>query len=141
MKSRCLPDLNEGRQQHSSCTTRDFAFVFCGFVQSNKYERTETIEKLELRNGLLPKRKTWTTFSVPGLNRRNNPLVMTLDPSKILFFGGHSINSKDGLILSVRDVEITERFKFRSAEPFLCIYNQYCVSKRGTVYAIVDRVN
>ena len=77
---------------------------------------------------------------MPELLDRSYPLVTTVGQQKIVVLGGHNSQRQEALFIDADTLEIDFRLMPKFAIPFLCINNLHGVSHRGSIYAIVDRI-
>lgn len=80
-----LPQLNEGRHYHASCSFLDrFVYVFCGISNATK-KYINSIERLDNQT-----KKSWELITVPAeqFASRQGLGVAQMNKDEILIFGG-----------------------------------------------------
>ena len=102
-----LPNLKQGRFDHSSCVLGDHFFAFCGFSRHlTKY--LASIEVLDLS----AQSKAFTTLqSTTTLSARCSPGLIVLEDNRILVLGGtgdRNVEIHDCHVLDTNSKQITQ---------------------------------
>ena len=76
-------DLNQGRENHSSCCIGELIFVICG---EESFKKLNSIEKLDFGYS---SSRTWEKIELEQLTPRYCLVVCAISDKEILIMGGH----------------------------------------------------
>ena len=136
-----IPRLQNARTNHSSCSTQKFAFVFGG---ASAHGFLNSLEYLDLQEifDTGSEQNQWKLLQLNVLLPVVSALMVPVSQTELLIIGGNSnryeLGSKSGLILDTAHMSVKRTFD----KPFgyKSQANTFCVSKSGTIAAILDTV-
>ena len=143
-----LPELCTARLFHASCSTEERVFVFGGAKSVSCTKGLfNTIEILDLQkkpDNSLYFSSQWVEIKIESLEPRIFPLMKKLDDSTVLILGGGRYDNKglksDGILFDTEKLKTKQVLK-ESQFRFISFGGNSCVSKHGTITAIVKDVN